>query len=188
MADYLMHHGIKGQKWGIRRYQNYDGSYTRAGLKRYETSRQQYEKDKDIYTTAKKLSKTKGVTMPDGTPITVPKSSLDAAKINMKDSKRQMNKDYKHLRQDKLADQGKELYRNGNTITGNERTAEVLALIGGLTVTAAVKGNIANGQQSLQKALVGIGTATMASAAGMKAVNAYKAKRLRAYYGHTSNY
>jgi len=30
----LYHHGIKGQKWGIRRFQNPDGTYTDAGLKR----------------------------------------------------------------------------------------------------------------------------------------------------------
>ena len=34
-SDYLEHYGIKGQKWGIRRYQNKDGSLTKAGLKRY---------------------------------------------------------------------------------------------------------------------------------------------------------
>ena len=33
--NYLEHHGIKGQKWGIRRYQNPDGTYTKAGIKRY---------------------------------------------------------------------------------------------------------------------------------------------------------
>lgn len=33
--DVLMHYGVKGQKWGIRRYQNKDGSYTAAGKKRY---------------------------------------------------------------------------------------------------------------------------------------------------------
>lgn len=32
--DYLVHHGIKGQKWGVRRYQNLDGSYTDAGQRR----------------------------------------------------------------------------------------------------------------------------------------------------------
>lgn len=31
----LYHHGIKGQKWGIRRFQNPDGSLTPAGMKRY---------------------------------------------------------------------------------------------------------------------------------------------------------
>ena len=31
----LYHHGILGQKWGIRRYQNTDGSLTNAGKKRY---------------------------------------------------------------------------------------------------------------------------------------------------------
>ena len=31
----LQHHGIKGQKWGVRRYQNADGSLTSDGKKRY---------------------------------------------------------------------------------------------------------------------------------------------------------
>ena len=40
MNDYLKtkelyHHGIKGQKWGIRRYQNEDGTLTEAGKKKY---------------------------------------------------------------------------------------------------------------------------------------------------------
>jgi len=35
MNAYLAHHGIKGQKWGVRRYQNPDGSYTDSGKIRY---------------------------------------------------------------------------------------------------------------------------------------------------------
>ena len=31
----LYHHGVKGMKWGVRRYQNADGSLTNAGKKRY---------------------------------------------------------------------------------------------------------------------------------------------------------
>lgn len=34
-VDYISHHGIKGQKWGVRRYQNSDGSLTDAGKKKY---------------------------------------------------------------------------------------------------------------------------------------------------------
>lgn len=34
MNNNLQHHGIKGQKWGIRRFQNKDGSLTPAGRKR----------------------------------------------------------------------------------------------------------------------------------------------------------
>ena len=33
-GNYLKHYGVKGQKWGVRRYQNEDGSYTEEGKRR----------------------------------------------------------------------------------------------------------------------------------------------------------
>ncbi len=38
---YLAHHGVKGQKWGVRRYQNEDGSYTEEGAKRRRSENKQ---------------------------------------------------------------------------------------------------------------------------------------------------
>lgn len=42
MENELYHHGVKGQKWGIRRYQNKDGSLTLAGKKRALKMQDQY--------------------------------------------------------------------------------------------------------------------------------------------------
>lgn len=43
----LAHWGIKGMKWGRRRYQNADGSLTPAGKKRYDDSHEDYRRAHD---------------------------------------------------------------------------------------------------------------------------------------------
>lgn len=52
MSNELYHHGIKGQRWGVRRYQNEDGTYTSEGLKRRNEGgiRGNYEQKKNIAT------------------------------------------------------------------------------------------------------------------------------------------
>ena len=56
---YLVHHGIKGQRWGIRRYQNEDGSLTPAGVRRYQKLDEKWVKRKStrVYNKALKESK-----------------------------------------------------------------------------------------------------------------------------------
>lgn len=39
-SNSLQHHGIKGQKWGVRRYQNKDGSLTNAGKQRQASTKE----------------------------------------------------------------------------------------------------------------------------------------------------
>ena len=53
----LYHHGIKGQKWGVRRYQNTNGRLTNAGKKRYSDGNDNSKKSsKSKMSTAKKVA------------------------------------------------------------------------------------------------------------------------------------
>ena len=51
--DELQHHGIKGQKWGVRRFQNADGSLTTAGKQRASaTKKRTHAKNRGTLTNA----------------------------------------------------------------------------------------------------------------------------------------
>lgn len=76
--DVIMHYGVKGMKWGVRRYQNENGTLTNAGKKRYrqqlvtdyynasygnssKRAKSAYKKlqtDPDVVASARKLNKT----------------------------------------------------------------------------------------------------------------------------------
>ena len=105
----------------------------------------------------------------------------------MKESKSQMKKDYKHLRQDKLADQGKDLYSRGYRITDNAGTKILSLASAGATATGYLYANKIIGKKQAET-LGSLSAAAGAIGVGMKVVNYNKDRKLRAYYGHTSNY
>ena len=45
--DELYHHGIKGQRWGVRRYQNADGSYYVSGWQEIDGSTYYFDENGD---------------------------------------------------------------------------------------------------------------------------------------------
>jgi hypothetical protein len=183
MSDYIItnnnelyHYGVKGMKWGVRRYQNFDGSYTKAGMKRYNRSLETYEKADERYKTAKKTKASK--------------TEITNSRLARKQAKRRLDKDYKHLAQDKLADKGKEAYSKGKRITNNAQITNLLGTVAGISASAAAynyqTGTLGNKQVTQWLAGASIATASVAS---LKKLSDYNVDRkLRAYYSHTSNY
>lgn len=176
-------------KWGVRRYQNYDGSYTQAGMKRFRDAEAKYDKADARYKSAKATLKS-ARRNDDYQGVVSAKSELTNAKLNRKMAKANMEKHYNHLKQDKLGDQGKILYASGKTITGDRQITNTLATVGSIATSAAIYGHTTGiiKDKRITAALASVGGLSFAAATGKGMKDEYEAKRLRAYYGHTSNY
>ena len=66
-SDYLIHHGIMGMKWGVRRYQNKDGSLTSTGKSRKSRTYTDRDRKRDKFNYGKRTQKRieKNLEIPD---------------------------------------------------------------------------------------------------------------------------
>lgn len=169
--NYLMHFGVKGMKWGVRRYRNYDGSLTQAGVKRYNAAEKDYDEKYSKYKDLKQRYKSGEID----------RATLKNAKKDLKVSEKFLRKHYKHLKQDHLADQGKDLYSRGYTI-GEMESGRRAAVIGAYLAALHVRqlGNVKLSNQMLG--------ATAAMDLATRFVSRNRNRKLRAYYAHSSKY
>lgn len=118
----LYHYGIKGMRWGVRRYQNPDGTLTNAGIKRYRGDR-----TKATYDTLEKNAK-------DVRGHEEFKFSVGNAERWLKDDKYVSNKkklenvtDTRHMtpEQEKMADENYQIMREAQKYIVNSMNKEL---------------------------------------------------------------
>ena len=114
----LYHHGIKGQKWGVRRFQNSDGSLTNAGRSRYTNDPTVVKSKENLKTSKKAYKKAQRKANVTSTANNIKKANL--AKKNTKQQSLNtalMVKSVKEIKDDLTIPGTKELYKAaGETI------------------------------------------------------------------------
>lgn len=108
---YLQHHGILGMKWGVRRYQNKDGSLTAKGRARMKTN---YESAHDDYVKAHSKKYVR---------------SMSDAELRSRLNRLQMEKTYKSMISDGSVSKGKSI------VNGLLKAATTAAAVSGTALT-----------------------------------------------------
>lgn len=127
----LAHYGILGQKWGIRRFQNPDGTLTEAGKKRYGTVENleagKTKKQAEKYEEAKKKAINSGKTEE------VQKFSKDLTAEEMKRAFERIDQEQKLTQ-----------LRNQDIVLGKEKLQQIIDVGGKVKVAAETVANIYN--------------------------------------------
>lgn len=113
--DYLQHWGVKGMRWGVRRYQNKDGSLTPRGKKRYSKEMDKL-KEEDKVLRNKLATKAKI-------------QKLEDKRKSVEEKKDALGETVEAKKERILASRSaKELYENADLFTTNELNAAYLRL------------------------------------------------------------
>ena len=119
----LYHHGIKGMHWGVRRYQNSDGTYTSAGKARRNDISKNYGNSTNFDRKLNRQNKKERISAAKNS------SQLSDDELNYRINRLQKEKQLKDLTNQTVAPGRKRvkdfLARNAETITGSVLAAYV---------------------------------------------------------------
>ena len=199
--DILEHHGILGQKWGVRRYQNEDGSLTEEGRRHYGITKYAHN---DGYRVNKRLNQFEDAAEKY--------NNAQVKYLNNKNAetaraRQQARDNYEHvkslMKKAKQADEGEKLYEQGKTISSRAGTVERIS--GGVGAAGIIAGSAAAtlANAGIDKIALGtdvnkinidtwslagmgvlLGTASGALNMGLNAIRVGQDNKLRAYYDY----
>lgn len=124
----LYHHGIKGQKWGVRRFQNEDGSLTPAGKKRYESQKAILTGVSDIANKSSEMLRSNT----GSKRVSKNYSNLTDEELRKRVNRLNLERQYGELTGD-----------TKYVMTGKEKTREILQTIGSVAGIAATSVGVA---------------------------------------------
>lgn len=165
----LEHYGVKGMKWGVRRYQKNAGTYTKKGIKNFYKALNEYEKAQKNKEKAEHQLRNNQIT----------RREYNRIKGEVGRKKYELEKSYDKLAYDQMTDKGKKLYESGHTIEEGETKsliAQVAVVAGGAATSAILyrSGNTSMAQASAATSAV--------VTAAINDANRVKANQLRLYY------